>query len=385
MAGLPELQAYVTHFGFNPEDLAYLQSLDMFDQAFIDYLADLQPQVSMRILPEGTVFFPGEPILELEGPLIHAQLMESYVLNCLGFSIIELTLATRLRLAAQGRPIMEFGLRRSQGPIAALRAARAAQLAGFPATSNVWAAQCLGYAPAGTMGHSFIQVHTQETQAFERYAQLYGERTILLVDTYDAQAGIKKAAKAAHSILQTRGTRLKGIRIDSGDFLALSRFARQYFQDHQVDFLKIFVSSGLDEYQIATLLAQGAPIDGFGVGTRFAVSQEVPALDIVYKLVHYEGRDLHKTSQDKHSRPGRKRLFRRGKTRFEGDVVSAYAPQQAGQSADLLQPFVACESVDTIRSRVSAQLGMLPPGVKSLTAPTPYPVDFARTGGTKPS
>ena len=168
------------------------------------------------------MFFPNEPIMEVSGPILHAQLLETYLLNILGFSIIEATLAARTVIAAQGVPVVDFGMRRSQGPIASLRAARGAQIAGFAATSNVFAARLLGLPPSGTMAHSFIEAHPSEEQAFRAYAEIYRDKAILLVDTYDSIEGIKTAARVAKDFLR-RGVRIRGIRLDSGDLVELSR------------------------------------------------------------------------------------------------------------------------------------------------------------------
>ena len=174
--------------------------------------------------------------MEVSGPILHAQLLETYLLNILGFSIIEATLAARTMIAARGIPVVDFGLRRCQGPISSLRAARGAQIAGFAGTSNVYAARLLGLPPSGTMAHSFIEAHSSEEQAFRDYAEIYGARAILLVDTYDSIEGIKTAARVAKDFLG-KGTRIRGIRLDSGDLVELSKFARAYFKNEGLEFL----------------------------------------------------------------------------------------------------------------------------------------------------
>ncbi|MHC4542602.1 MAG: nicotinate phosphoribosyltransferase [Planctomycetota bacterium] len=287
MAGLNEIESYLREFRFSKHDIDFLKSTERFSDDFLDYLAGLKPDVRIRSLPEGTVFFPNEPVLEVAGPLLSAQLLESYILNILGFSIIEATFATRAILAANGKVLVDFGLRRCQGPVASLRSARGAQMAGFAATSNMLAARELDFAPSGTMAHSFIHVHESQEQAFRNFADAYGENSILLVDTYDCIEGIKEAAALARQLYGQKNVKIAGIRIDSGDLLKLSAFARAHFHQQGVPFLKIFVSGDLDEFKIEDLRKHGAQIDGFGIGTNFAVSRSAPALEIVYKIVQY--------------------------------------------------------------------------------------------------
>lgn len=372
MAGLGEVESYLREFRFSKTDVDYLRSTGQFSDDFLGYLTSFKPDVKVRALPEGTVFFPAEPILEVAGPLIDAQLMESYILNILGFSIIQATLATRISMAAKGKAVVDFGLRRCQGPIAALRSARGAQIAGFPATSNVFAAGALDFAPAGTMAHSFVHVHESQGQAFRDFAETYGERSILLVDTYDSAEGIKEAADFAKELYEGKQIKLRGIRIDSGDLVELSRFARRYFDERGVPFLKIFVSGDLDEFKIDDLLQHGAPIDGFGVGTRFAVSRFAPAIEIVYKIVQYGDRGVFKKSPGKQTRPGRKSITRIKDTRYKRDIVQ---PLQ-NQANDLLKPFESSEDMQTVQQRLLGEISLLEDSVKAIRNPGVYPVEF---------
>jgi len=373
MAGLNEVESYIRTFKFAREDIDYLRSTAMFSDDFLGYLSKLEPQVQIRCLPEGTVFFPNEPALELSGPLICAQLMESYILNILGFSIIQTTLATRISLAAGGTAVVDFGLRRCQGPVASIRSSRAAQIASFLATSNVLAARETGFTPSGTMAHSFVQVYESEEQAFYDFARTYGQDAILLVDTYDCVAGIKKAAAVAKKIFEEKGVKIKGIRIDSGNLAELSDFARNYFREKDVSFLKIFVSGDLDEFKIDDLLQRGAQIDGFGVGTRFSASLFAPAIEIVYKLSQYGGKGLHKESPGKETVPGRKRIDRIKDKLYAKDIVSKFRPS----SGCLLKPFDSVEKMQTIQERLAAELSCLDDSIKRLRNPAKYPVEFA--------
>jgi len=373
MAGLWEIASYLQQFQFTEQDIDYLHGTKMFSGDFLDYLSQLKPTVEIRCLPEGTAFFPNEPILELAGPLISAQILESYILNILGFSIIEASLAARTSIAANGASVVDFGLRRCQGPVASLRSARAAQMAGFGATSNVFAARVLDFAPTGTMAHSFVQAHESEETSFRKFAEAYGENAILLVDTYDSIEGIKKAAKVAKQFRKDEGIEIKGIRLDSGDIVGLSNFARKYFDDNGVGFLKIFASGDLDEFKIHDLLQQGAQIDGFGIGTRYSVSQFAPAIGIVYKLVRYGQKGVLKRSPEKQVRPGRKTVTRVKGKYYEKDVVSQFQ----GNADDLLRPFPSAEPMQTIQQRLAAELSCLDDSVKAIRNPAKYPVESA--------
>lgn len=371
MAGLPEIESYLRGFRFSDEDLLYLRSTRLFEGDFLVHLATMKLDVKVRALPEGAVFFPNEPILEVSGPIIQAQLLESYILNILGFSIIEATLAARTVIAARGASLVEFGLRRSQGPIASIRAARGSQMAGFAGTSNVFAARLLDLPPSGTMAHSFIEAHESEEEAFRCYAELYGDRTILLVDTYDSIEGIRTAARVAQEF-RDRGVRIRGIRLDSGDLVELSRFARDCFKEAGVEFLSIVASGDLDEFRIAKLLDAGAPIDGFGVGTRLTTSQHAPSIGIVYKIARYGDRNLHKTSPEKGTVPGRKTILRSGSPVYTKDTIIPFEPQPD----DLLQPFQSAEPMPVIQERFKRELSALPEPVKRLTEPAEYLVEF---------
>jgi nicotinate phosphoribosyltransferase len=371
MAGLPEVGSYLREFRFDDRDIAYLRSTGIFAEDFLASLAALKLDVHVRALPEGTVFFPNEPLMEVSGPILHAQLLETYLLNILGFSIIAATLGTRITIAAKGIPVVDFGVRRCQGPISSLRAARGGQMAGFAATSNVFAARLLGLPPSGTMAHSFIEAHDSEEHAFRHYAELYRERAILLVDTYDSIEGIRTAARVAQDFAR-RGIRIHGIRLDSGNLVALSRFARDHFRKQNVEFLRIFASGDLDEFRITDLRKAGAEIDGIGIGTRFTVSQHAPALGIVYKIAQYGDRPLHKTSADKATRPGRKTVTRIMGQTFEKDVVRPIAPE----AHDLLIPFQSPEPMEAIQARLNAQISALPTFIKLIRNPPAYPVEF---------
>jgi nicotinate phosphoribosyltransferase len=433
MAGLNEVDSYLREFRFSKADIDFLRSTKLFSDDFLQFLATLKPDVKIRSLTEGTVFFPNEPIFEVTGPLICAQLLESYILNILGFSIIQATLATRISIAAKGAAVVDFGLRRCQGPVASLRSARGAQIAGFRATSNMFAAKELNFAPSGTMAHSFVHVHESQEQSFRNFTEAYGENSILLVDTYDSVEGIKAAANLARQLQSeagnqpsNAGSRSKpavggsevgsqslssvvcplssvpgGVRIDSGDLVKLSNFARRHFQEKGVSFLKIFVSGDLDEFKIDDLLEQGGQIDGFGIGTRFAVSRFAPAIEIIYKIVQYGSKGVFKTSPGKQTRPGRKRIIRIKGKYYERDIISPlqnlksqisnFKLRNAGSRSkpavggdDLLKPFVigtpfgeSVEPIQTIQKRLATELSLLDDSIKAIRNPEKYLVEFA--------
>ncbi len=371
MAGLKEVKDYLNALKFDEEDIDYLKSLGKFSDEFLDYLKDMKLNIKIRAMKEGTVFFPEEPILEVRGPIIHAQILESYILNILGFSIISASLGARLFLAAKGSAVVDFGLRRGQGPISALKAARGAMISGLKSTSNIFGAKVLGWKETGTMAHSFIQSGESEEQAFRDFADIYKENTIILVDTYDSKEGTKKAAKVAKEFLK-KGIKLKGIRLDSGEILGLSKFAREYLDSQGLDFMQIFASGSMDEFRIKNLLDEGAPIDGFGVGTSFIVSKYSPAVDIVYKLVRYNERDVFKKSPKKEIKAGRKSVLRKvSDGYFSKDTVIPFEKKDE----DLLQSFESAEDINIVQDRVKSQLATLPAGIKKIRKPASYIVE----------
>ena len=260
-------------------------------------------------MPEGTLLFPGEPALEVEGPVIEAQLVETAVLNSVHFGSLIAGKAARSVDVAQGRTLVDFGLRRAHGGEAGLKAARSAFLAGFDPTSNVLAGRRYGIPVAGTMAHSFVESFPSELEAFRAFARSYPDGSILLVDTYDTVEGTRRAAEVGLE-LAARGHRLRGIRLDSGDLLDLSRRAREILDAAGLEDAMVFASGGLDEHDVARLLGAGAPIGGFGIGTKLVVSEDAPSLDMAYKLVELDGRPTVKLSPGKATLPASKQVWR---------------------------------------------------------------------------
>ncbi len=364
---------------FSTDDIAYLRGLAIFDEAFLDWLARFRFSGDIWAVPEGTPIFANEPILELEAPLPEAQILETLVMNQITLSTVLASKAARIVTAAGGRPVVDFAARRMMGVEAAVEGARAFAIAGITATSNMMAGRRYGIPVSGTMAHAFVQAHESEEAAFRAFAEAFPDSTIL-IDTYDTLDGLARAIRLAKA--PTHSIRFSAVRIDSGDLLALSKTVRRMLDEAGLHDVRIFASSGLDEYRIAELLAGGAPIDGFGVGTAMGVAADAPALDIVYKLVRYAGRDTTKLSTGKPVLPGRKQVFRRhayGQAR--SDVIASRNEQLDGEP--LLQlllrdgrPVALAErSLDEIRQYAAAALASLPETVRAITpADPPFPV-----------
>src|SRR6516225_1497481 len=308
-SGIERVVETLEEFRIDETAIAHLESLRLFKSEFLDFLGGLRFTGSVRALREGSIFFAGQPILEVCGPLIEAQIVETLLLNQIGFATMVATKAARCFSAAQGRRLVDFGPRRAQGADAPLITARASYLAGFHGTANVAAGRRYGIPVYGTMSHSFVMAHQRELTAFDDFAGSFPRLSTLLVDTYDTVAGVQNAAKIGVK-LREMGGKLGGIRLDSGRLLDLATQARKILDLAGLNDVPIFASGNLDEYRIAELLADGAPIDAFGVGTSLAVSDDAPAGDFNYKLVEYRGEPRMKLSPGKASTPGRKQIFR---------------------------------------------------------------------------
>lgn len=308
-AGVERLAEALEQYRFDSASIEHLESLKLFKGEFLEYLSELRFTGSIRALPEGTIYFAGEPILEVRAPLIEGQLIETLVLNQLGFASIAATKAARCFAVAGGRRLVDFGPRRAQGADASLIAARSSYLAGFHGSANVLAGKRYGIPVFGTMSHSFVMAHEHEREAFSDFVTSFPTLSTLLVDTYDTVRGVENAATVA-ARLREAGAKIQGVRLDSGDLHALSRRARAILDKAGFADVAIVASGNLDEYKIADLVDAGAPIDAFGVGTALAVSDDAPAADLTYKLVDYKNHARLKTSTGKISAPGRKQLFR---------------------------------------------------------------------------
>ena len=260
-------------------------------------------------MKEGSIFFAGEPVMEVTAPIIEAQIVETCLLNQVNLQTILATKASRVVHAARGRTVVDFAARRTQGAEASNKLARAAYMVGFAGTSNVLAGKMYGIPVFGTMAHSFIEAFESEEQALRAYARSFPDDSTFLVDTYDTPSGVEKAAAVAAAMAE-QGHSLQAVRLDSGDLLELAARSREILDRAGLPRVRIFASGGLDEHEVDRLLREGAPIDGFGVGTKVGVSQDAPWSDCTYKLVEYDGRPTLKLSTDKATLPGPKQVYR---------------------------------------------------------------------------
>lgn len=381
--GLDDVLAFLETLHFDEPALAYLESLGRFSDRFLRHLERLRFTGDVYAVAEGTPVFADEPLLEIEAPIAEAQLVETFVMNQMHLQTVLASKAARVVRAAAGRQVVDFGLRRMHGIDAGLKAARAFHIAGVDATSNVAAGQAYGLRVAGTIAHSYIQAHDDEQEAFRAFSRLYPD-TVLLVDTYDTMAGVRKVVDLAAELGPE--FRVSGVRLDSGDLAALSTAARRILDAAGLRRVTIFASGGLNEDEIDRLVTVGSPIDGFGVGTDMGVSRDVPSLDIAYKLVEYAGLVRTKLSTGKELLPGRKQIFRveRDGT-AEHDVLGRRDETLAGRP--LLQHVMAGGrrlpagrvTLDQARARAGDELGRLPAGVRALPpADPPYAVRLSR-------
>lgn len=309
VAGVETALDYLEKLQFAPEDLHYLDNLGIFDSEFLDYLAKLRFSGEVLGFPEGTVAFPGEPLLRVSAPRIEAQIVETYLLNAVNHQTLIASKAARMLLAAgEDAMLVDFSPRRDPGEEASLKVARASYLAGFNATSNLEASRIYGIPASGTMAHSYVMSHDNELEAFRSFARHY-PRPLLLIDTYDTLKGAENALTVA-SELAKEGREVFGVRLDSGDLGELSRQVREKFDRAGFPNIKIFISGDLDEYRILDFKSRGGQAWGYGIGTRLGISEDTPALSGVYKLVHDTRGPQIKKSPGKVTLPGRKQVWR---------------------------------------------------------------------------
>ena len=383
-AGLEQALEFLEGLRFSPEELAWVAKCGLFPKEFANHLAGLRFTGDVHAMPEGTICFPNEPIVRVTAPMPEAQLVESRLINLVHFETLVATKAARSVLAAPGKLLVDFGLRRAHGAEAGLLAARASYLAGFTGTATVLAAARFGIPVFGTMAHSFVQAHDDESSAFRRFAEAYPRGTVLLIDTYDSELAAAKVVALAPG-LHKQGIRINGVRLDSGDLVALSKRVRRILDDGGLKEATIFASGNLDEHRIRDLLAAGAPIDGFGIGTSLVTSSDAPFLDAVYKLQEYAGKARRKRSVGKATWPGRKQVYRyyRDGGAFDHDVVTAEEDKREGEPQLRLvmskgRRVHPAESLQVIRSRAAEQLGWLPRRYQKLEpADAPYRVEIS--------
>lgn len=381
-AGLEQAVDWLAGFRFSADELTYLEQSGRFDAAMLDYLATLRFAGDIDAMPEGTVFFPHEPILRVTAPLPLAQLLESRLINLIQMQSLVATKAARVMLAAPGKTLVDFGFRRAHGAEAGLMAARASYVAGFAGTATVLAEMLWGIPIYGTMAHSYVQAHEDESVAFESFARARPDNLTLLIDTYDPEAAARKVVALAPKLAR-EGIVIRSVRIDSGDLVGLSRRVRAILDAGGCPDIKIFVSGGLEEGQIAAIVESGAPIDGYGVGTALTTSQDQPVLDIVYKLQEYEGVARRKRSAAKQTFPGRKQVWRTHAAdgTIAGDVISLDGETLPGET--LLAPVMRAgervrrdPTLAEIRARAAAELAALPKALRDPLHPGPYRVEI---------
>lgn len=376
-AGLEQALDFIERFGFSEEELDWIRGSGLFQGDFADELARLRFTGDVHAMREGTVFFPDEPVLRVTAPMPQAQILETRVLNLIHFETVVASKAARSVLAAPGKALIDFGLRRAHGAEAGLLAARASYLAGFAGTSTVLAAPRFGIPIFGTMAHSFVQAHESEREAFAHFADVFPQNAVLLIDTYDTVEGARKAVAVG------RTRRLKGVRLDSGDLGELAKAVRPILDSGGQEQAIIFASGSLDEERLAELEAARAPIDSYGVGTSLVTSADHPCLDAVYKLQEYAGRPRRKRSTGKATWPGRKQVFRHvGEDgRLARDVVTVEGDRQPGEpllelamqgGRRLPQPSLA-----QARAHAASQLARLPERLRTLSRADPYRVEIA--------
>jgi nicotinate phosphoribosyltransferase len=378
-AGLEQAIGDILRLGFKAEQIETMRQWPVFQQvdgAIWDAMASTRFEGDIDAVEEGTVVFAGEPLVRVSAPLAQAQWLETHLLASLAYPTLVASKGARVYRAARGRLLFEFGPRRGHGPHAAFLAARAAYIAGFAGTSHAEAARRLGIPAVGTMAHSWVQAFESEAEAFEVFARLFPQKTTLLVDTFDTPEGVRRAAAIEPAV--------ESIRIDSGDIGSLAHQARQILDERGRRHVKILASGDLDEYQIERLVAEGAPLDGFGVGTELITSRDAPALAAVYKLVELDGQGRFKLSPGKRTYPMAKQVFRRRDSGgfFQSDHVTRADETAAGEpllvpvlrSGRLVGPL---PSLNSIRARCQEQIAGLPERLSQLDAAPDYLITYS--------
>lgn len=371
-AGLDQALDFLTQLRITPDELTWLERSGRFSTALLRYMEALQFTGEVDAVAEGTPFFPNEPILRVVAPIPMAQLVETRIMNLLNFQTMIASKAVRTVLVAGGKPVIDFGLRRAHGSEAGLLAARASYLAGFAGTATVLAGVEYGIPIYGTMAHSFVQAHKDETAAFEHFAQAQPDNAVLLIDTYDTEAAAAKVVELAPH-LAAKGIPVKSVRLDSGDLADHARRVRRILDEGGLSHVQILASGNLDEYRLRDLVGSGAPIDSFAVGTAMTTSSDAPSLDCAYKLQEYAGRPCRKRSEGKATWPGRKQVYRTygADGLLDHDVVTPLTDQLPGEP--LLHPVMKegrrlapAPALNDLRKQVAAHLTRLPGPIRQL-------------------
>jgi len=382
-AGLEQVVHHLEALRATPEELRWVADSGRFDDAFLERLAALRFTGDVDAMPEGTVCFPDEPLLRVVAPLPEAQLVETRIVNLLHFETLVASKAARCVLVAGGRRLIDFGLRRAHGAEAGLLAARASWVGGFDGTATVLANLRFDMPVVGTMAHSYVLAHDGEERAFADFARDRPGDVVLLLDTWDTERAAERVVRLAPA-LAAEGIQIHGVRLDSGDLGEHARRVRRILDDGGLPDVTIFASGNLDEHAVARLVAAGAPIDGFGIGTRLDTSADAPYLDCAYKLQEYAGVPRRKLSEGKATWPGRRQVYRRVGSDgvLAGDAVTLVDDPLPGEP--LLRPVLrggrrvaTLPDARAARERTLAQLACLPEGLRRLADPAPYAVEIA--------
>jgi nicotinate phosphoribosyltransferase len=389
-AGLEQALLFLKNMKFTEEHISYLRGKGLSEE-FLEYLRGFKFTGEVWSVPEGTITFPDEPLIKVNAPIIEAQLIETFILNTVNLQTMIATKASRVVLAAKGRSVIEFGLRRTQGTDAGMKAARCSYLAGADGTSNVLAGMKYGIPLFGTMAHSYVMFFDREIDSFRAFVKTFPQTSTFLIDTYDDLRGAENAAVVAKE-LERKGYRLNAVRLDSGDLLSISKKVRDVLDSHGLDYVKIFASGDLDEYAIEKLVGEGAKIDAFGVGTRMSTSIDGPYVDVVYKLSGKVEKGSFvpamKLSRGKVTLPGRKQVFRqRDKTmRYVKDIIGLEDEEIQGER--LLRKVMKdgqitykMPTLEEMRKTTLKNLSELPEEYKRLRNPSSYPVELSRKLG----
>jgi len=382
-AGLEDALARLRDLAFDEDAADWLRATGRFDEKQIAGLVSTRFTGDVWAVPEGRLVFGGEPLLEVEAPLLEAQLVETLLLNAIHYPTLVATKAARCVSAAPGKPLVDFGMRRMPSIDASVAAARACYLAGFASTTNVLAGRLLGIPTTGTVAHSLVELFPSELEAFRRYSSTVRSGVTLLVDTYDTLSGVRRAIQVAKELDPARH-HLEAIRLDSGDLADLAAQARRMLDEAGLSGVRIVASGGLDEYELQWLESAGAPIDAYGVGTRLGMSADAPVMDMAYKIVAYDGRPCLKLSEGKATLIGPKQVWRRRTSdgRLVEDLVAARDEPAPGSDWEpLLEPVVSqgrpvqAPPLREVRLRHEREMRSLPRELLKLdTREATYPV-----------
>lgn len=376
--GLDQALGFLESFRFSEDDLSFLAGLDLFDQDFLDYLKELRFTGDVWAVPEGEAVFPLEPAIRITAPLIEAQIVETYILNCIDFQTLIASKAARISIACGERPFVDFSARRDHGADAAILAARASFVGGASATSNLLACRWFGIPASGTMAHSYVMTVGDEAEAFRSFARKFPDRAVLLIDTFDVLRAAGIAVKVAAE-LEPEGIQIRAVRIDSGDLSRLVPEVRRILDAGGRSEIEIFVSGDLDEWRISDLVQAGIPVDGFGVGTQLGTGGDAPFLGGSYKLVQDASGPKFKLSAGKETLPGVKQVYR-----ATGEDFLALADEPSPGGRALLEPAMdggrrvnEPHTLTAIQDRCRATLAALPPELLSLRERAEYPVSLS--------